>query len=80
MYGEDRLTTPLLRKSNGVFDKNGEFESVSWDEAFDVMAEKWKAAIHEKGPAAVSIFGSGQWDDLGRLCRCQIYESRSSLE
>lgn len=61
MYGEDRLTTPLLRKSNGVFDKNGEFESVSWDEAFDVMAEKWKAAIREKGPAAVSIFGSGQW-------------------
>ena len=61
MYGEDRLTTPLLRKSNGVFDKNGEFEPVSWDEAFDTMAEKWKAAIREKGPSAVSIFGSGQW-------------------
>ena len=41
MYGADRLTTPLLRKSNGVFDKNGEFEPVSWDEAFDVMAQKW---------------------------------------
>ena len=61
MYGEDRLTTPLLRKSKGVFDKNGEFEPVSWDEAFDTMAEKWKAAIREKGPSAVSIFGSGQW-------------------
>ena len=61
MYGEDRLTTPLLRKSNGVFDKNGEFEPVSWDEAFDTMADKWKAAIREKGPSAVSIFGSGQW-------------------
>ena len=31
------------------------------DEAFDTMAEKWKAAIREKGPSAVSIFGSGQW-------------------
>ena len=61
MYGEDRLTTPLLRKSNGVFDKNGTFEPVSWDEAFDVMADKWKAAIREKGPSAVSMFGSGQW-------------------
>jgi nitrate reductase NapA len=61
MYGEDRLTTPLLRKTNGVFDKNGEFEPVSWDEAFDVMAEKWKAALRDKGPSAVSIFGSGQW-------------------
>jgi nitrate reductase NapA len=61
MYGADRLTTPLLRKSNGVFDKNGEFEPVSWDEAFDVMAEKWKTAIRDKGPTAVSMFGSGQW-------------------
>ncbi|PSL18272.1 nitrate reductase catalytic subunit NapA [Shimia abyssi] len=61
MYGQDRLTTPLLRKSNGAYDKNGEFEPVSWDEAFDVMAEKWKATLKEKGPTAVSIFGSGQW-------------------
>jgi len=61
MYGKDRLTTPLLRKSNGVYDKNGEFEPVSWDEAFDVMADKWKATIKEKGPTAVSMFGSGQW-------------------
>ncbi len=61
MYGQDRLTTPMLRKSGGVYDKNGEFEPVSWDEAFDVMAEKWKASLKEKGPTAVSIFGSGQW-------------------
>ncbi|NRP12605.1 Periplasmic nitrate reductase [Aliiroseovarius sp. xm-m-379] len=61
MYGKDRLTTPLLRKSNGVFDKEGEFEPVSWDEAFDVMAEKWKDALAKKGPTAVSMFGSGQW-------------------
>ena len=38
MYGGDRLTTPLLRKKGGVFDKNGELTPVSWDEAFDVMA------------------------------------------
>ena len=39
MYGDDRLTTPLLRKTNGVYAKDGEFEPVSWDEAFDVMAD-----------------------------------------
>jgi nitrate reductase NapA len=38
MYGKDRLTTPLLRKKNGQYDKNGEFVPVSWDEAFDLMA------------------------------------------
>lgn len=61
MYGSDRLTTPLLRKSNGVYDKNGEFEPVSWDEAFDVMAQKWKESLAAKGPTSVGMFGSGQW-------------------
>ena len=61
MYGQDRLTKPLLRKKNGKFDKNGDFEPVSWDEAFGVMAEKFKAALAKKGPSAVGMFGSGQW-------------------
>jgi len=61
LYGEDRLTKPLLRKKNGKFAKDGKFEEVSWDEAFDVMAEKWKEALKKKGPTAVGMFGSGQW-------------------
>jgi nitrate reductase NapA len=62
MYGKDRLTQPLLRKTDGKFDKNGKFEPVSWDEAFDVMAEKWKQAMkREGGPTRVGMFGSGQW-------------------
>ena len=61
MHGEDRLTTPLMRKRGGVYDKDGEFEPVSWDEAFDLMAEKCKAVLREKGPEAVGMFGSGQW-------------------
>ena len=50
MYGEDRLTKPLLRKKDGKYDKNGNFEPVSWDEACDIMAEKFKEAIAQKGP------------------------------
>jgi nitrate reductase NapA len=72
LYGADRVTQPLLRKTNGQFDKNGKFEPVSWDEAFDIMAEKWKAAIakdleRNKGKppeeitSSVGMFGSGQW-------------------
>ncbi|MCP4992583.1 MAG: nitrate reductase catalytic subunit NapA [Gammaproteobacteria bacterium] len=61
MYGKDRLTQPMLRKKNGKFDKNGKFEPVSWDEAFDVMADKWKASLKAKGPTSVGMFGSGQW-------------------
>ncbi|KRS18020.1 periplasmic nitrate reductase subunit alpha [Roseovarius indicus] len=61
MYGEDRLTTPLMRKRNGRFDKEGEFEPVSWDEAFDVMADRVKQQLAEKGPESIGMFGSGQW-------------------
>ena len=61
MYGDDRLQQPLLRKSGGKYDKNGDFEPVSWDEAFDIMEEKFKKALKEKGPEAIGMFGSGQW-------------------
>lgn len=61
MYGADRLRQPLLRKSGGAYDKNGEFEPVSWDEAFDIMALKAKQTLREKGPRGVAMFGSGQW-------------------
>lgn len=61
MYGSDRLTRPLLRKKNGKFDKDGEFTPVSWDEAFTVMAEKFKAALKKQGPSGLGMFGSGQW-------------------
>jgi nitrate reductase NapA len=61
MYGQDRLTQPLLRMTDGQYDKEGEFTPVSWDTAFDVMADKFKAAIKAKGPTSVGMFGSGQW-------------------
>lgn len=61
MYGKDRLTTPLLRKKDGKYDKEGEFTPVSWDEAFDIMAAKWKQALKTDGPTSVAMFGSGQW-------------------
>ena len=61
MYGSDRLTMPLLRKKNGAYAKDGEFEQVGWDEAFDVMAAQFKRVLKEKGPGAVGMFGSGQW-------------------
>ena len=34
---------------------------MSWDQAFDVMAEQWKRVLKDKGPTAVGMFGSGQW-------------------
>jgi nitrate reductase NapA len=61
MYGKDRLTQPLLRMKAGQYHKEGEFTPISWEQAFDIMAEKFKQALKEKGPDAVGMFGSGQW-------------------
>ena len=61
MYGADRLKKPLLRKKDGKYDKTGEFVEVSWTEAFDIMAEKWKTALKAEGPGSIAMFGSGQW-------------------
>ena len=75
MYGKDRLTTPLLRKKNGKYDKNGEFEAVSWDEAFDIMEEKFKKALKEKGPRGVGMFGSGQWTVWEGYAASKLYKA-----
>ena len=61
MYGADRLKTPMLRMKDGKFDKNGEFAPISWKQAFDIMEEKVRATLKEKGPNGLAMFGSGQW-------------------
>jgi nitrate reductase NapA len=61
MYGKDRLQTPLLRMKDGKYAKDGDFTPISWDQAFDIMEEKYKAALSSKGPTSVGMFGSGQW-------------------
>ena len=60
-YGKDRLTRPMLRMKDGKFDKNGEFQPISWKQALDIMEEKCKAALKTSGPRAIGMFGSGQW-------------------
>ena len=62
MYGEDRITHPLLRvNEKGEFDKKGKFKQVSWQKAFDVMSEQFKKAYNELGPHGIGVFGSGQY-------------------
>jgi nitrate reductase NapA len=61
LYGEDRLTQPLLRMKDGKFDKQGDFVPVSWERAFDEMERQFKRAHAELGPTGVGIMGSGQY-------------------
>jgi nitrate reductase NapA len=61
LYGKDRLTQPLLRMTNGKFDKQGDFVEVSWERAFDEMEKQFRKAHSELGPTGVAIMGSGQY-------------------
>jgi nitrate reductase NapA len=61
LYGEDRLTRPLMRMKGGKFDKTGEFVAVSWEQAFDEMERQFKKVYGELGPTGVGIMGSGQY-------------------
>jgi nitrate reductase NapA len=61
IYGKDRLTQPLMRMKDGKFDKQGKFQAVSWERAFDEMATQFKKTYSEMGPHGVAIFGSGQY-------------------
>src|SRR5882757_2244943 len=49
----DRLTSPLLRNSNG------ELEAVSWDSALGFIAERLLGLKRTHGNASLAAFGSG---------------------
>ena len=47
IYSEERLRTPLIRKGD-------DFVEASWDEALDLVAERFKDIIAKHGPDAVA--------------------------
>ena len=67
LYGKDRLQQPLLRKTNGKYDKNGEFTPVSWDEAFDIMAGQMESDVKRERSGRHWYVRFGPMDGLGRL-------------
>jgi nitrate reductase NapA len=80
------LTQPLLRMKEGKYDKEGNFTPVSWDKAFDVMEEKFKAALSKdkernkgKPPeeivSSVGMFGSGQWTVWEGYAASKLYKA-----
>ena len=47
IYSDERLKTPLIRE-------NGDFREASWDEALDLVANRFKEIIAEHGPDAIA--------------------------
>ena len=63
VYSSERLQYPLRRVGERG---KGEFERISWDEAIQEIADKWKGYIAEFGPESIVYFvGSGNCALLG---------------
>ena len=73
VYSEHRLKHPLKRVGpRGSYD----FEPVSWDEAYDIIAARLQKIKQECGPEAVSIYtGRGAQE----LSLCDLYQPRGVI-
>lgn len=66
VHHADRLTHPLVRewvlKGNDrpPAGKRGKWVRVSWDEALDIVADKFSRMIDESGPDALGLFSSAK--------------------
>ena len=76
MYGKDRLTTPLLRKKDGKYDKNGEFTPVSLERGLRRHGREVQGRAQGQGPDRGRHVRLRPVDDLGRLRRGQAVQGR----
>ncbi len=59
LYHPDRITHPIER------DEKGEWKRISWDEALDKIAAKFRKIVDEHGPNAISFtFCDGDRDNI----------------
>lgn len=66
MYGANRVLYPMKRVGARG---SGDFERISWDEALDTIAEKWRGYTEQYGPTAIMFFlGSGNYAALSGSC------------
>ena len=53
VHSENRLTTPMIRR-------NGTLEPASWEEAMQLVTQRFADAVRDHGPDSVAYYGSGQ--------------------
>ena len=81
VYSKKRLTHPLKRTgSKGTYD----FKKITWDEAYDIIADKLNAIKEKHGPQAAAFYaGTGSYErafkDSFKLKGAEIYLAASIL-
>ncbi|MBE0430832.1 MAG: IscS subfamily cysteine desulfurase [Dehalococcoidia bacterium] len=73
VYSKHRLRSPLKRAGpRGSY----EFEAISWDEAYEIVAARLQSIKQEYGPEAVSIYtGRGAQE----LSLCDLYQPKGVM-
>ena len=61
----ERLSTPLIKR-------DGKFVPAKWDEAFDLIASKFKEALATSGPASVGVIGSNRTTQRRELPAAEV--------
>ncbi|VEI13549.1 DMSO/selenate family reductase complex A subunit [Trueperella bialowiezensis] len=59
IYNPDRLKTPLKRRE-GTPRGGGQWEEISWEQAFDEIAQRYQDALDKYGPESIfPVYGTG---------------------
>ncbi len=80
MYGSDRLTRPLLRMKDGKFDKQGEFQPISWEQALRHHGREVQGRAQGQGTGVGRHVRLRPVDGLGRLCGEQAVQGRPAQQ
>lgn len=67
-YSPDRIRYPM-RRVEGTPRGGGQWERISWDEAIDEIATKWKSYIDEYGPACIGYSANHLQTQTGEYIR-----------
>jgi formate dehydrogenase major subunit len=60
VHSPKRLKKPLIRKKDGKFDKSGKLEEATWEEAYELVAEKMKKTVENYGVDSIMGFSSAR--------------------
>jgi anaerobic selenocysteine-containing dehydrogenase len=78
VHHPDRLTRPLRRKGpKSATSTLSDFEPVSWDDALDIVAEKFNAAARKHGPETVWLYNYA--GTMGKVQRDGIQGLRNAM-
>ncbi len=74
LYGEDRLTTPLIRDDSSTKGTTEGLREATWDEALDLVAENLKSTW-KNDKSRLAFWGSGQQPIVEGYCTSKFWKA-----